>query len=201
MQSICGDRFDRRLRVAARWYPNPNQVRSRRALPTKDRGLQELLKASCTDPSLPDSRDVAFGVAPRINAAGRLTHPDEALAVFEAALDKEAARKSVDRLNHLNLERRRTVKVHFEEIVESVGVNIPAGMVVYREECPKGIAGLLASRCVERYSVPSIVLSPSTIPGQVVDQEEASLVSTWSRCCDRLVICFFASEDTLKRSA
>nr|WP_245632538.1 DHH family phosphoesterase [Edaphobacter aggregans] len=87
---------------------------------SRHKGLQELLKTSCTDPSQPDSRDVAFGVAPRINAAGRMAHPAEALAVFEAALDEEAARQSVDRLNHLNLERRRTVKLHFEELVESV---------------------------------------------------------------------------------
>ena len=135
---------------------------------SRHRGLQELLKAACTDPSQPDSRDVAFGVAPRINAAGRMAHPAEALAVFEAALDGEAARQSVDRLNHLNLERRRTVKLHFEELVESVGANIPAGLVVYRETSPKGVAGLLASKCVEKYSVPSIVLVPSTTPGLVV---------------------------------
>jgi single-stranded-DNA-specific exonuclease len=131
-------------------------------------GLQELLKTACTDPSRPDSRDVAFGVAPRINAAGRMAHPAEALAVFEAALDEEAAQQSVDRLKQLNLERRRAVKLHFEELVESVGANIPAGLVVYRERSPKGIAGLLASKLVERYSVPSIVLVPSTTPGLVV---------------------------------
>ena len=74
-------------------------------------------QAACTDPSQPDSRDVAFGIAPRINAAGRMAHPAEALAVFEAALDEEAARQSVGRLNQLNLERRRTVKLHFEELV------------------------------------------------------------------------------------
>ena len=135
---------------------------------SRHRGLQELLKAACTDPSQPDSRDVAFGIAPRINAAGRMAHPAEALAVLEAALDAEAARQSVDRLNHLNLERRRTVKLHFEELVESVGANIPAGLVVYRETSPKGVAGLLASKCVEKYSVPSIVLVPSTTPGLVV---------------------------------
>jgi hypothetical protein len=74
----------------------------------------------------------------------------------------------VDRLNHLNLERRRTLRVHFEELVESVGENIPAGLVAYRAMSPRGIAGLLASKCVERYSVPTTVLFPSTIPGQVV---------------------------------
>jgi single-stranded-DNA-specific exonuclease len=135
---------------------------------SRHKGLQELLKTACTDPSQPDSRDVAFGIAPRINAAGRMAHPAEALAVFEAVLDEEAARQSVDRLNHLNQQRRRTVETHFEELVESVGTNIPAGLVVYRVTSPKGIAGLLASKCVEKYAVPSIVLVPSTIRDQVV---------------------------------
>jgi single-stranded-DNA-specific exonuclease len=135
---------------------------------SRHKGLQELLKSSCTDPSQPDSRDVAFGVAPRINAAGRMAHPAEALAVFEAALDEEAARQRVDRLNQLNMERRRIVKAHFEELAESVGTKTPAGLVVYRETSPKGIAGLLASKCVERYAVPSIVLVPTTTPGIVV---------------------------------
>jgi len=88
--------------------------------------------------------------------------------VFAAALDERVAQQSVDKLNQLNLQRRHTVKQHFEELVESIGGSIPAGLVVYRETSPKGIAGLLASKCVERYSVPSIVLVPSTIPGQVV---------------------------------
>ena len=135
---------------------------------SRHKGLQELLKTACTDPSQPDSRDVAFGVAPRINAAGRMTHPAEALAVFEAATDDEAARQSVDRLTQLNQERRRTVKLHFEELIESIRKEVPAGLVVFRETSPKGIAGLLASKCVERYSVPSVVLVPSTTPGQVV---------------------------------
>jgi single-stranded-DNA-specific exonuclease len=135
---------------------------------TQHRGLNELLKAACSDPTQPDSRDVAFGVAPRINAAGRMAHPAEALAVFEAAVDEEAARTSVDRLNQLNMDRRRAVNLHFDELVQAVGTDIPAALVVYRETSPKGIAGLLASKCVERYSVPTIVLVPSTIPGQVV---------------------------------
>ena len=84
---------------------------------------------------------MAFGVAPRIDAAGRIAHPAEALAVFEAALDEEAAHQSVERLNQLNQERRHTVKAHFEELVESIGTNVAAGLVVYRETSPKGMAG------------------------------------------------------------
>jgi single-stranded DNA-specific DHH superfamily exonuclease len=129
-----------------------------------DRGTKDCescSRALAPDPSRPDSRDVAFGVAPRINAAGRMAHPAEALAVFEAALDEEVARQSVDRLNQLNVERQRIVKAHFEELVESIRTNTPPGLAVFRETSPKEIAGLSASECVERYSVPSIVRVPS----------------------------------------
>jgi single-stranded-DNA-specific exonuclease len=120
------------------------------------------------NPAQPDSDDVAFGIAPRINAAGRMDHPALAMAVFEAVRNEEAARKKVDTLNRLNLERRRIVKLQFEELAASVVEPVPTALVIYRESCPKGIAGLLASKCVEHFSVPTIVLVPSTTPGQIV---------------------------------
>jgi single-stranded-DNA-specific exonuclease len=52
---------------------------------TRHCGMRELLKASRADPLVPDSEDVAFRIAPRINAAGRVDHPAAALAVVEAA--------------------------------------------------------------------------------------------------------------------
>jgi single-stranded-DNA-specific exonuclease len=97
-----------------------------------------------------------------------MDHPALALAVFEAAQDEEAARKKVETLNQLNIERRGLVALQFEELTASLHHPIPAALVVYRESCPKGIAGLLASKCVERFSVPSIVLVPSSTPGLIV---------------------------------
>lgn len=131
-------------------------------------GVRELLRISCADPSRPDSNDLAFGVAPRINAAGRIDHPALALAVFEATQNEEAARRSFEVLNQLNLERRRLVAAQFEELCAEIAEPTPAGLVIYRESCPKGVAGLIAAKCVERFSVPSIVLVSSPTPGLVV---------------------------------
>jgi single-stranded-DNA-specific exonuclease len=130
-------------------------------------GLQELLRISCADPANPDSNDLAFGLAPRINAAGRIDHPAAALSVFEAARDEDAARKSVERLDLLNQQRRQLVAAHFGDLCPEISQPGPA-LVLYRERCPKGIAGLLAAKCVERFGVPSIVLTPSTEPGLAV---------------------------------
>jgi single-stranded-DNA-specific exonuclease len=131
-------------------------------------GLRELLRVSCADPANPDSNDLAFGVAPRINAAGRIDHPARALSVFEAARDEDAARRSVERLDQLNQQRRQLVADHFGEISRKNQQPAPPALVLYRESCPKGIAGLLAAKCVERFRVPSIVLAPSPTPGLAV---------------------------------
>jgi len=131
-------------------------------------GLRELLRVSCADPANPDSNDLAFGVAPRINAAGRIDHPVAALSVFEASRDEDAARRSVERLDQLNQQRRQLVAEHFGEICREIPQPSPPALVLYRETCPKGIAGLLAAKCVERFRVPSIVLAPAPEPGLAV---------------------------------
>lgn len=131
-------------------------------------GLRELLRISCADPADPDSNDLAFGVAPRINAAGRIDHPARALSVFEAAKDEDAARRSVERLDQLNQQRRQLVTTHFGGLCAEIPQPAPPALVLYREACPKGIAGLLAAKCVERFRVPAIVLAPSPELGLAV---------------------------------
>jgi len=135
---------------------------------TEHRGMRELLRVSCADPLRPDSNDLGFGVAPRINAAGRVDHPSLALAVFEAARNQEDAKKRVEALNQLNQKRRELVAVQLEELCAEITNPVPAGLILYRDSCPKGILGLVAARCVERFSVPTIVLAPSRTPGIVV---------------------------------
>lgn len=131
-------------------------------------GLRELLRVSCADPANPDSNDLAFGVAPRINVAGRIDHPARALLVFEAARDEDAARRSVERLDQLNQQRRQLVATHFGGLCTEIPQPGPAALVLYRESCPKGIAGLPAAKCVERFRVPSIVMAPAPDPGLAV---------------------------------
>jgi len=131
-------------------------------------GLRELLRVSCADPASPDSNDLAFGVAPRINAAGRIDHPARALSVFEAARDEDAAKRAVETLNDLNQQRRQLVAAHFGAVCAEIPQPSPPALVIYREACPKGIAGLLAAKCVERFKVPSIVLAPAPGSGLAI---------------------------------
>ena len=135
---------------------------------TKHSGLQELVRTSCSEPGQPDSEDVAFRIAPRINAAGRIDHPAAALAVLTAVSDPEGARSAVNRLNELNKARRDLVEKHFGELLVEMADARPNVVVLYRELAPKGIAGLLASKCVEHFGVPSIVLVSSGTKGIAV---------------------------------
>ena len=135
---------------------------------TQHRGLQELVRSSCSQPGEPDSEDVAFRIAPRINAAGRIDHPAAALAVLAATSDSEKARSSVHRLNELNRTRRELVEKHFGEILNEMVEAHPSAVLLYRQLAPKGIAGLLANKCVEHFGVPSIVLVPSHAQGMAV---------------------------------
>jgi single-stranded-DNA-specific exonuclease len=93
---------------------------------TRHCGMRELLKASTTDPLAPDSEDVAFRIAPRINAAGRVDHPAAALAVVEAASDPEVARSAVAHLDQLNLLRRDLVRTHFDALCGAMAKETPA---------------------------------------------------------------------------
>jgi single-stranded-DNA-specific exonuclease len=135
---------------------------------TRHCGMRELLKAASADPLAPDSEDVAFRIAPRINAAGRVDHPAAALAVVEAASDPDAARAAVANLDRLNLLRRDLVRDHFDQLCGTMAEETPVAVVLFCEKAPKGIAGLLASKCVERFGVPSIILVPSGVPGIAV---------------------------------
>lgn len=71
-------------------------------------------------------------------------------------------------MNDLNQQRCQLVVAHFGAVCAEIPQAAPPALVLYREACPKGIAGLLAAKCVERFGVPSVVLAPSPEPGLVV---------------------------------
>ena len=151
-------------------------------------GLRELLRVSCADPADPDSNDLAFGVAPRINAAGRIDHPMIALSVFEAARDEDCARRSVERLDQLNQQRRQLVADHFGEMSQEIPQPAPPALVLYRESCPKGIAGLLAAKCVRMGYRPPIDMKIASIRSNIsATQRGPGSVSHWMSRCRKCV--------------
>ncbi|HLI83391.1 MAG TPA: single-stranded-DNA-specific exonuclease RecJ [Bryobacteraceae bacterium] len=122
-------------------------------------GLRALLDAAgFAGARVPSARQVAFQIAPRLNAAGRM---DTAQAVIELFLtsDPQRARALAVRLQQQNAERQQ-VEVGIREACESLPVDpAAAALVYYAEDWHRGVLGIVASRLVERLHRPVFVLS------------------------------------------
>jgi single-stranded-DNA-specific exonuclease len=121
-------------------------------------GLRALLAVAGFEPNTaPNARQVAFQIAPRINAAGRM---DTAQSVIELFLttDVERARALAQQLHDQNAERRQV-----EATVLEVCQNLPmdeatCALVYYAEDWHRGVLGIVASRLIERFHRPVFVL-------------------------------------------
>lgn len=124
-------------------------------------GVRALLELARIDAATPvTGEDVAYRVAPRINAPGRLGAPDAALELLLAA-SPDAARAAAGEIERLSTERRaiqqRLIAEATEEIEREGWAERPA-IVVGREGWSHGIVGIVAGRLASRYGRPVIVV-------------------------------------------
>jgi single-stranded-DNA-specific exonuclease len=125
-------------------------------------GLRALMRSARVDASTVDEGAVGFRLAPRINAAGRLCRPEAALELLLAE-DAEAARLA-DQLEGLNRERQAVEDRISREAVALVEEWSEArrrrrGYVVAGEGWHEGVVGIVASRLVERYHRPVVMIA------------------------------------------
>ena len=122
-------------------------------------GLRALLDvAGFPAGRVPTSRQVAFQIAPRLNAAGRM---DTARSTVELFLTRDEARARLlaAQLQEQNTDRRQ-VESEIRELCEQVAVEDgAAALVYYAENWHRGVLGIVASRLVERLHRPVFVLS------------------------------------------
>jgi single-stranded-DNA-specific exonuclease len=123
---------------------------------TKHAGLARLLLMAGVRGRIPTASDCAFNICPRINAAGRLSDPNLVLRMFEAR-GKEAI-NCVTQLDEINRERKSLERKLFRELLQVFTEPVRFAFVAYRPDWPKGMAGLIASRAVSHFEVPSFVL-------------------------------------------
>jgi single-stranded-DNA-specific exonuclease len=112
-----------------------------------------------------DSGSVGFRLAPRINAAGRLCRPDVALELVLTD-DPEEARRLAAELEDLNRDRQGVEERIVREaaaIVESMPEpdRRRRGYVLWHEDWHEGVIGIVASRLVERYNRPVVLVAAS----------------------------------------
>jgi single-stranded-DNA-specific exonuclease len=126
-------------------------------------GLKALLQvAQISAKRPPTSTEVAFRIAPRINAAGRMDIARDVIDLFSAK-DVEAARLLAGKLDRLNAERqeeeRRILRSIEERIAGDPALCEAYCIVVDGEGWHRGVIGIAATRVVERYHRPALVIS------------------------------------------
>lgn len=122
-------------------------------------GLRALMAVSRTDPSELDASALGFRLAPRINAAGRLRRPDAALELLLTG-ESERAKEIAVELDTVNAERRAVEQRILWEAEEQVARLGPrSAYVLAGEEWHPGVIGIVASRIVERFHRPAILIA------------------------------------------
>ncbi len=125
-------------------------------------GLQALMEVSgLRKGGIPSAREIAFQIAPRINAAGRMAQADDVIRLFLTD-DLAEARQVAGQLQILNQERQQTeadiVKAILEECTETPVTDENCALVFSRPQWHRGVVGIVASRLVERFCRPVFVL-------------------------------------------
>ena len=143
-----------------------NRVIVKRGLSGLDRvanpGLRALLDVAGVEAgTAPSARQVAFQIAPRINAAGRMASASDIVDLFTTS-DSARARAIAAQLDDLNKDRRDTEdgirQAILEQCLAQPVTDSDAALVFAGEGWHRGVVGIVASRVVERYHRPAFVL-------------------------------------------
>ena len=125
---------------------------------TRNIGLRELILQSGYRKI--DSNTISFGVAPRINACGRMGYQEEALDLF-LTNNIEEARKITARLNSYNVERQTKEKDIFEQAIkelEKEDIKNLNTIVLSGDNWHHGVIGIVASKLTEKFYKPTILI-------------------------------------------
>jgi single-stranded-DNA-specific exonuclease len=128
---------------------------------TSRAGLRSLLARAVENPAEPTARDLAFGVAPRINAAGRIADAELAITLMLEE-DPAAAERMADELEAVHLERRALTTTAVDEARAAVtDGDDDRPLAVLGADWAPGVLGLVAQRLCETTSRPVAVASPA----------------------------------------
>ncbi len=125
-------------------------------------GIEHLKQAAGFTKKL-TTANLVFGFGPRINAAGRIDHARNAVELLIAG-KKQDAQKRADELNKKNQERKDYESLTTQqalEIIKGNGLESQKTTVLFKPNWHKGVVGIVASRCIEKYYRPTIILTES----------------------------------------
>lgn len=111
-----------------------------------------------------DISGIVFGIGPRINAAGRIGHAGTAVELLLSE-DEEDIEQLAQKINEKNNTRRDVDSTITEEALAMIEDNEHNGKtkstVLFKKDWHKGVIGIVASRCIEKYYRPTIILTES----------------------------------------
>ncbi len=134
--------------------------------------------------------DVVFGIGPRINAAGRINHAKTALDLLTQEV-KEDAYVFAEKLNLENNDRKsydESITKEALQMIKDKGQVENYSTVLYKEDWHKGVIGIVASRCIERYYKPTIIMTESdgTVTGSARSVTGFDVHEAIGRCSEYL---------------
>ncbi|MBI4256672.1 single-stranded-DNA-specific exonuclease RecJ [Candidatus Uhrbacteria bacterium] len=125
---------------------------------TRRRGIQKLLDVAGSTLGQLDTVSIGFQIGPRLNAAGRMTHANEALNLLIEEDDLGATTLAL-RLHELNIERQKASQLMYEQAKRQVGEAVGESLIVaYQDGWGAGLVGLVAGKLVNEYGRPVLVV-------------------------------------------
>ena len=152
---------------------------------TSNPGLSALMRHARIDPAAVSIEDIGFGLAPRINAMGRIGDPTVAASLLLAA-DTADADALATRIEEANQRRRELTRTALEEAEAAFAEMAPSEFIVIAGAWPVGIIGLVAGRLAEKHGRPALVLSTEVAPwrGSARSAGGFDLAAAFSRSSD-----------------
>lgn len=144
-------------------------------------GLKALIDLSSFTKDL-DMSDVVFGIAPRINAAGRIKHASKAVEIL-VELDCVKAKEFSDAIEENNKIRKELDKAITIEALKMINTK-KKSTVVFSKNWHKGVVGIVASRLIEHHYKPTIVLAENdgVLTGSARSVHDFDLYTAISKC-------------------
>ncbi len=154
-------------------------------------GIQGIVDVSGLKKAI-DVNTVVFTIGPRINAAGRVDHAFAAVELLLAENKTDAA-NFAENINDHNLVRREfdeTITGEALEMIQSsINAETASSTVLYKNDWHKGVIGIVASRCIEHYHRPTIILTQSNgkVAGSARSVPDYDLYEAIDKCSDLLI--------------
>ncbi|MFC1859706.1 single-stranded-DNA-specific exonuclease RecJ, partial [Thermodesulfobacteriota bacterium] len=126
------------------------------------RGIRALIETCNINKQFVDTDDIAYRLAPRLNAAGRVAHANAAVELL-ISQDIDSARQMSADLNAMNARRQRIEKTIMEEILVYLKHEIPLAqkktLVLSHQDWHEGVLGIVASRIAAKFYRPAALIS------------------------------------------